>query len=93
MAHLSQISSMAVLVTQSCSLKITQSQKILLIKTQHSKRPMTMSFVFKSLQSLPAESGAGELAECVPEHLEPLPAHVEEDGAVRLALLRLARAI
>ena len=33
---------------------------------------------------MPAQSGAGELAEGVPEHLEPLAADVEEHGAVRL---------
>ena len=32
----------------------------------------------------PTEPGAGELAQGVPQHLEPLPAHVEEDRAVRL---------
>ena len=35
----------------------------------------------------PTEPGAGELAQGVPQHLEPLPAHVEEDGAVRLPRL------
>ena len=33
---------------------------------------------------IPAQSGAGELAESVPEDLEPLAAHVEEHGAVGL---------
>ena len=38
----------------------------------------------KNIQYMPAQSGAGELAEGVPEHLEPLAADVEEHGAVRL---------
>ena len=33
---------------------------------------------------MPAQSGARELAEGVPEHLEPLAPDVEEHGAVRL---------
>ena len=36
---------------------------------------------------MPAQSGAGELAEGVPEHLEPLAAHIEEDGGVGIPLL------
>ena len=35
----------------------------------------------------PTEPGAWELSQGVPQHLEPLPTHVEEDGAVRLPRL------
>ena len=34
-----------------------------------------------------AESRARKLSQGVPQHLEPLPPDVEEDGAVRLPLL------
>ena len=35
----------------------------------------------------PTEPRAWELSQGVPQHLEPLPTHVEEDGAVRLPRL------
>ena len=35
----------------------------------------------------PTEPRARELSQGVPQHLEPLPTHVEEDGAVRLPRL------
>ena len=41
----------------------------------------------------PAQPGAGELGEGVPQDLEPLPPHVEEHGAVRLALAQLQAAL
>ena len=41
----------------------------------------------------PAQPGAGELGEGVPQDLEPLPPHVEEHGAVRLPLAQLQAAL
>ena len=57
---------------------VMQPENITIKNIQHKNIPQ------KYTQYMPAQSGAGELAEGVPEHLEPLAANVEEHGAVRL---------